>query len=112
MEERDRLYHAALWQKLALRLVPLSLLALPIGGAVGLGLKVVLAVVAAVSLGIFARYAFGGARGAIYGILGLLPGLNLLLLLAVNQRAVSKLRAVGVEVGFFGVAPKELNRLG
>ena len=54
-----------------------------------------------------------GLRTAILSILVMVfPFLNLLLLLAVNVRATGTLRENGLKVGFFGVRPADIKKIG
>jgi hypothetical protein len=45
------------------------------------------------------------------GVLSLMSCLGLLFLVALNQRIISTLKAAGVQVGFMGVSPAEMNKL-
>lgn len=51
-----------------------------------------------------AKRLFGTALAVVIGILSLVPLVNLVMLLIVNQRATRTLRANGVKVGFFGAS--------
>jgi hypothetical protein len=68
-------------------------------------------IVATVYIFLLATRIYGTGLGILFGILTLIPCVGLVILLIVNAKATTLLRAVGLKVGLLGATiPKDLDR--
>jgi hypothetical protein len=107
--DRQTLYRVAYYQKAVLVCVLVSLLAvgapflLPEEAILGAYVALLVAsVISTVFVFLLAAKLYGTGAGVFFGLLTLIPYLGLLVLLAINGKATSVLKAHGIRVGLLG----------